>query len=1306
MNTPCVLLLVCLLLLVFPTLGNAVPLASFDCQEITGRDWARTLVTYPVKFKQGQVKVANVRLVDAAGTEQPCQFSHAEFYQDGSLKAGRLSFYAELPKGGSYHFELQPGKPAKLTTPPTASIGADVLTLDNGVTALRIPAGRKSFKTPLAFCADHAKVAANAGRLEQAGIAFGPLAGIRLADGQWVGGSYFSYEPIEVVRQRQEYLKDVPGDAWARAEKTAPKVTGYDTVITERGPLFTEVRIRFTLSNGGYYQMIARMLANDPAVSIDETMDLKTTCEPDDPLYVNFLLDDCRTDGWRPDCVYGYAPRNDRYAPLENTAKAQGFTTDIPDLRPASLPITYTKDEQVIADVVALYVWGPYLHYAGLVNTAQLAKDKTAPFLGIVPQHGGTWRGADWVFPPKNPHMYQQMFSYANGDLLMRWTIRNQPHSQNVLHTGEYDPDFGLTGMRRLWKLVVGPFQYHKTLYPMRAVEGFVNLDNYKDWTLAWSDDTRAGLQLAATRGYDSAPLNALRNGFMGNDDRGTKWWTHYRQAETSTWTVDARRKLADPNLPVAEKGLLRAQIAAYCAMVSESDFNTRASASHQGNPNMPINRFFVLPFSAALIPDHPQGKRWLETGMAYVRYKGGTNIAPGGAWSELISYYPASAPTLVHGALVAEQAGLLDESTRKLATGPVDFTLNLLSPPDPRFGIRVIPGFGHEGYMAFNQWTPAAALLEKTDPQRAAIYAWAWQQQGEPGETQHCNGFSLMTSDRGKMADTITPEMVRKTLTSVNIPGFGAVLRAHVGDPNETYFGYRQGYLASHSDCNQGDFVLYAKGAPLTTVSLFGYARWNGDFNKIDIEFGWHSRVRFGTQTDNGGYPGGGPISGVHRHFLSDSVDYLRGVGNYGPVPAGKLDPSYITQQWTRQVLFLKGKSAGGPNYFIFRDSFHNPDGKPELMQPTWWYQRTLGEKTQVQPLENGFDYTSQWGPRLQVRMLQPARVQITSREASSTGPVYATLGKTYASMHGLANPNDVNVKDTMTVNALGPIPAGQDILVMIYPQGKDEIAPQYQSLGDGVAKITTSEGTDYVFVSRAGMTFTQGDISFSGIAGAVRVYPNEVHLVITEGAGTVSYKGYTLQAGQPATKVIPLAEINNGGTVTVPAPKTTIAFTLDEKAGAITQVAPGVRKQTLATGVAYEFHTEKPLTFMQDGVTFTGTRAGVITNTKAGTTRLVLLDGEKIGYQGLLAEIGSGPYDLTFAKDKVTGVAEGPDRILYMSMPDGIVQLPSLTIDGITYAAGTYGRTAIVPVFDGRTEFTLGNLAQPPVFRSWEEW
>jgi hypothetical protein len=265
---------------------------------------------------------------------------------------------------------------------------------------------------------------------------------------------------------------------------------------------------------------------------------------------------------------------------------------------------------------------------------------------------------------------------------------------------------------------------------------------------------------------------------------------------------------------------------------------------------------------------------------------------------------------------------------------------------------------------------------------------------------------------------------------------------------------------------------------------------------------------------------------------------------------------------------------------------------------------------------------------------------------------------------------------------------------------------AAKSESLADGVARITTSRGTDYVFANPDGVTFKNDQVSFAGTAGAVRVMDNEVHLVVVEGVGTVSYRHYTLKAGQPTTQVVSLADIAKGGKVEVPAPKHTIAFALDVQAGKIEPVAPGVRKQKLANGVAYEFNSDVPLHFQQDEVIFLGRRGGIVVDHAAGTTRLAMLDGKTIGYGSAKANVASGPYDLTFHHDKVVGVSEGPGRFVNITQPEGIVMMPTVTSQGISNAPGTRGRIAVVPLLDNRCEFVLENLKQPPVFRSWQLW
>jgi hypothetical protein len=106
------------------------------------------------------------------------------------------------------------------------------------------------------------------------------------------------------------------------------------------------------------------------------------------------------------------------------------------------------------------------------------------------------------------------------------------------------------------------------------------------------------------------------------------------------------------------------------------------------------------------------------------------------------------------------------------------------------------------------------------------------------------------------------------------------------------------------------------------------------------------------------------------------------------------------------------------------------------------------------------------------------------------------------------------------------------------------------------------------------------------------------------------------------------------------------------------------------------------------------------------ARTTRVVMLEGQTIGYGTVKADVASGPYDLTFHHDKVVGVSEGPGRFVNITQPEGIVQMPTVTADGISSAPGTRGRIAVVPLLDNRYEFVLENLKQPPVFRNWQQW
>jgi hypothetical protein len=337
------------------------------------------------------------------------------------------------------------------------------------------------------------------------------------------------------------------------------------------------------------------------------------------------------------------------------------------------------------------------------------------------------------------------------------------------------------------------------------------------------------------------------------------------------------------------------------------------------------------------------------------------------------------------------------------------------------------------------------------------------------------------------------------------------------------------------------------------------------------------------------------------------------------------------------------------------------------------------------------------------------PATVTGESREATQSGPLYnqAALnwqkaGSPVKSGQGTS----ITVEETITVNAFGPIPPGQDILVALYPQMPGEAPPTYTLLAPGVAQVQTSEGTDYVFLGREPVQFTQGQMSLRGRAGAVRAYPQEVHLVISEGPGEITYQGVTLRSPVPAARVIPVRDLQRKQVIEVPAPRSSVQFALDAGQGAIVPIEAGVRKQVLPEGFAYAFDSPTPLQFDRESVTFTGRRGGIVVNQKTGTVRLTMLEGERIGYQDLRAWDCAGPYEVTFESDRITGRTSGLGRFLYVSRPAGLDRLPMLVLDGQTYAPGTSGDTLILPVMPGEHEFEVRALPQPPIFRTWQEW
>ncbi len=1062
-----------------------------------------------IELSEG-IRPGEARLVNALnGQEIPYQLWRVRLAKDGTVESARLSFFTDLKANSRFRYELHRGQSsAAPPVPPAVLSDSSGLILENGRTAIRLPpVGEQEFHQPLAWGQNHKTMVASYTDPLAAGFIPGPIKGFRLADGQWAGGSYF----------------------WSSKTNDNPVLTRMRCDAIEQGLLFVEARVRYDFQPTSWYEMTVRLCADDSVIEIDEQFDFKRTGNGWSQRLVVSLSSGWREQGWKPDVVYGVSPENrmkHQHTPFLMALEAAGFTSP---RNPFSISLAYDQPHRWVCNLASWYPWNnETAWYFGLVRLADVEQfvSLTPNAVAVVPLNQGSWRGdsathsamlfthqADdvalhWMLMA-SPHPRNLLHTGEYDPMLpltfmrRRWGLVLGPFGSKQILTPEE------SAMAILKDEPAKPFGYEQPLHDVRNHRGFVNLDNYKDWILHWPPDPSVQhprLALlpeninAVSKNLQKHPAynqikdlgffeeSAKRRELLWNSLMGASPWygprgqllnllrgsgnnwlfLHFLQGDMAGWAPTADELLAFKELEPERRDQLRTWLAALASAAVEPDANPRGSMVHLGNPNMPINRFMVLPLVAALIPDHPHADRWLDLSRIYIGYKLAMNTAPGGAWSELISYYGASAPSLVRGALVLEHAGRRDENLARLATLPARFTLDLLSSPDPRFNTRIVPGWGHEGAVQNTHWMSAAALNRRRDPELAKAFAWAWDQTGRPMASHQDHGFSPYTVIHADLLENLPKNYLPPNFSSTWMPGFGATLRDKPGTAKEIFFTLRNGYLVSHSDANQGDFVLYAYGAPLVTMSLHAYPLDQVKvINELYSRFGWHNRPRFGSQASDGGWPGGGAYGGIPAYHFSDQADYLRAWGDYNGV------------RWTRQILMVKGENT----YFVLRDSFRAPDKIPDI----WWNMRTLGPKEQVQPMADGFRYASAYSNvTLEVRFPGLTQPTLESRDVTYPSPLYHASARCWAAagspiLHS-QHADYITVEETLTVNAVGPVQ--QDLFVILYPRRADSPELIAEQVGPDSVRVTCGKETRTLFLSPDPIR----EPTFQGLAGFVQ--------------------------------------------------------------------------------------------------------------------------------------------------------------------------------------------------------------------------
>ena len=241
-----------------------------------------------------------------------------------------------------------------------------------------------------------------------------------------------------------------------------------------------------------------------------------------------------------------------------------------------------------------------------------------------------------------------------------------------------------------------------------------------------------------------------------------------------------------------------------------------------------------------------------------------------------------------------------------------------------------------------------------------------------------------------------------------------------------------------------------------------------------------------------------------------------------------------------------------------------------------------------------------------------------------------------------------------------------------LLYPRAQGEAEPEVKSLAEGVVKVSTPQGTDYVFASTKPIEFKAEGVEFAGLAGAVRVRKDgKATLVLSAGPGTVGYKASVVSSERPFEKIVTGEKL--GESISAPAWSVTTGPT-----AAGQEIAKGL--SLAQSGAARKYVVDSPVAIdaSHENASFHARRATVEVGSE--TIRFVVPERSYVQLSvGNVGVRGVGPFDLTFSKDQITGKVDGDVRTIVTTWPEAIVR-PMFHMDGVLWYAGFADEHSIV--------------------------
>ncbi len=860
--------------------------------------WPNTLINYTVVFNEN-VKPEELILIDElTGKQQPFQLTGLDTTLEGKARAD-IHFISDLPSGGKRVFVLKKGIPEKFPS----------MTVEKGVREIIVRTGKLTVWIP----------SSQTGLSE---IIPGPVTGISQDENNRMGQSHLNL-----------------------GTKTLKSV---ESVITSHGPLFTDISVKYSFTDGAAYKAEIRCIKGYDFIEVKEQMNGFTASEKCD----------WRIDWTNFSPTHRQAPNHPHFnnEPYKPAAEKTGFgrynwEKINQNILEGHLGIISSEDTTKIP-----YEINTYGNYPAEKNVTSSVfwDEKSKQSVGIFMNNALEWDDQEYPIW----HVSGKLgisFYYKDGQFSWKYPVLNGKRSTAIsCYNHQKDIDF-MSDLEKKYQPQQHPdgFTYrihmsqlsHNTYLQNRY--STISLDKIKDWVLIYPDSLPLAPVIFKTGRinsvkeleqqflYDEFVVELPISGTCQNSGYGP---TRNRQFYGS-W-VDAFNRLL-PVMSSADKERFSAMFLFHCYVAADEEYMPMRRML-SGHPNFLADVKSSPAMGAFLFPKHPEAKVWAELFEKYVELNTHYHTRPdvkswdatGGRWTENLGTYvwaflkPSLRANYLLNNYLDGSNHLANANTAKLGS----WLLNSLSAPyngesldfyrdtnhklSNHFWGIVTPENGArrvhppQGAHAARRM-PSASLwlfgqdLKYYDPLLSENISYVSHPEDMEEEVMDKNSdpFSLMYPEKTDNPGT-PPDFKSEKFT-----GYGIILRAGVNTKDELSVhlqqidkgpNYRWG-IAADGGC--GNIYFYASGK--------SYSH-NGKEDSGD------RRIQDTDLITNFGVFKDGKFKSIGMNVLSSPMFDLK-VGQFAELCSSQNNPYSWPEYQSRSIMLL------GSDYFILYDDVHD---------------------------------------------------------------------------------------------------------------------------------------------------------------------------------------------------------------------------------------------------------------------------------------------------------------------------------------------------------------------------------------------